>query len=131
MLQSIPGIGPVFVSGILAEIGDIHAFHSADALAKYAGIYWNRSQSGDYEADNTSMSKAGNKYLRYYLIEATDSIRRNEPSFAAYYRKKYDESNTHHHKRALALTSRKTIRLIYSLLDKNQLYSANRVHVIS
>ena len=42
VLQSIPGIGPVFASGILAEIGDIHAFHSVDALAKYAGIYWNK-----------------------------------------------------------------------------------------
>lgn len=131
VLQSIPGIGPVFASGILAEIGDIHAFHSADALAKYAGIYWNRNQSGDYQADDTHMAKAGNKYLRYYLIEATDSIRRHEPAFAAYYRKKFDESKTHHHKRALALTSRKTIRLIYGLLDRNQLYSANRVSVTS
>lgn len=129
VLQSIPGISQVFASGILSEIGDIHAFHSADALAKYAGIYWNRHQSGDYEADDTSMSKTGNKYLRYYLIEATNSIRCHELSFAAYYRKKYDESKTHHHKRALALMSRKTIRLIYSLLDKNQLYSANRVQI--
>lgn len=129
VLQSIPGIGPIFASGILSEIGDIHAFHSADALAKYAGIYWNRHQSGAFEADNTSMVKAGNKYLRYYLIEATNSIRCHESSFAAYYRKKYDESKTHNHKRALALTSRKTIRLIYSLLDKNQLYSANRVQI--
>lgn len=129
VIQSIPGIGPIFASGILSEIGDIHAFHSADALAKYAGIYWNRHQSGAFEADNTSMVKAGNKYLRYYLIEATNSIRYHEPSFAAYYRKKYDESKTHNHKRALALTSRKTIRLIYSLLDKNQLYSANRVQI--
>ena len=129
VLQSIPGIGQVFASGILSEIGDIHAFHSADALANDAGIYWNRHQSGDYEADDTSMSKAGNKYLRYYLIEATNSIRCHEDSFAAYYRKKFDESKTHHHKRAFALTSRKTIRLIYSLLDKNQLYSANRVQI--
>lgn len=131
VLQSIPGIGPVFASGILAEIGDIHAFHSADALAKYAGIYWNRNQSGDYEADDKRMSKAGNKYLRYYLIEATDSIRKHDPTFAAYYRKKYDESKTHQHKRALALTSRKTIRMIYGLLDRNQLYSANRVYITS
>jgi transposase len=129
VLQSIPGIGPVFASGILSEIGDIHAFHSADALAKYSGIYWNRHQSADYEAVDTSMSKTGNKYLRYYLIEATNSIRCYEDSFAAYYRKKYDETKTHHHKRALALTSRKTIRLIYSLLDKNQLYSANIVQI--
>ncbi|MFR7973987.1 MAG: transposase [Lacrimispora saccharolytica] len=40
ILQSIPGIGPVWASGILSEIGDITAFHSSDALAKYAGLYW-------------------------------------------------------------------------------------------
>ena len=34
ILQSIPGIGPVWASGILSEIGDITAFHSSDALAK-------------------------------------------------------------------------------------------------
>lgn len=127
VLKSIPGIGPVFASGILAEIGDIKSFKSADALAKYAGIYWKRSQSGDYDADDTPMSKSGNKYLRYYLIEATDSIRRHEKTFASYYKKKYDESTTHKHKRALVLASRKTIRLIFALLDKNQLYSSNRV----
>ncbi len=127
ILMSIPGIGPVFASGILAEIGSIDSFHSADALAKYSGIYWNKNQSGDYEADNTPMSKTGNKYLRYYLIEATDSIRKHDNTFATYYDKKYNESKTHKHKRALALTSRKTIRLIYGLLTKNQLYSTNRV----
>ncbi len=131
ILESIPGIGPVFASGILAEIGDIHSFHSADSLAKYAGIYWNKHQSGNYSADNTPMSKAGNKYLRYYLIEATDSIRKHDSNFSTYYKKKFDESITHKHKRALALTSRKTIRLIYGLLTKNQLYAPNGVSVTS
>ncbi len=131
ILESIPGIGHVFASGILAEIADINSFHSADALAKYSGIYWNKHQSGDYLADNTSMSKAGNKYLRYYLIEATDSIRRHDNDFASYYKKKFDESNTHKHKRALALTSRKTIRLIYGLLTKNQLYASKGVSLTS
>ncbi len=131
ILQSIPGIGSVFASGILSEIGDINAFHSPDALAKYAGIYWNKKQSGDFTAEDAKMSKAGNKYLRYYLIEATDSIRKHDPTFANYYRKKFDESTTHKHKRALALTSRKTLRLIYGLLTKNQLYSTNRVSITS
>ena len=31
ILQSIDGIGPVFAGGIIAEIGDIAAFHSSDA----------------------------------------------------------------------------------------------------
>ena len=37
-LDSVPGIGPIFASGILAEIGDIGQFNSHKQLAKYAGL---------------------------------------------------------------------------------------------
>lgn len=127
ILRSIPGIGPVFASGILAELGSVHAFPSNDAIAKYAGIVWKENQSGNFTADNTPMSKAGNRYLRYYLIEATGSVIRHVPEYQEFYQKKYAEVTTHQHKRALALTSRKFIRLIFGLLAKNQLYSTNRV----
>jgi len=122
-LTSVPGIGPVFAAGILAEIGTIVSFNSENALAKYAGLVWNRSQSGDFEADDTRMSKAGNSYLRYYLLEAANSVRRYIPEYSDFYRKKYSEATTHHHTRAIALTARKLIRLIFGLLGKNRLYS--------
>ena len=48
ILKSIPGIGPVWAAGILSEIGDITAFHSSDALAKYAGLTWMKNDSGDF-----------------------------------------------------------------------------------
>lgn len=121
-LLSIPGIGPVYASGILAEIGSIQAFANNSALAKYAGIVWNENQSGDFESEDTKMSKAGNKYLRYYLIEATGSVINNLPEYKAFYKKKLVEVKTHQHKRALALTSRKFIRLVFGLLAKNQLF---------
>lgn len=127
ILRSIPGIGPVYASGILAELGSVQAFPSNDAIAKYAGIVWKENQSGNFKADNTPMSKAGNRYLRYYLIEAAGSVVRHIPEYQEFYQKKYAEVTTHQHKRALALTSRKFIRLIFGLLAKNQLYSANRV----
>jgi hypothetical protein len=120
---SIPGIGPVFASGILAEIGSVKAFRSHDAIAKYAGLVWNPNQSGSFEAEDTFMSKAGNRYLRYYLIEAANSVKNHSPVYNDFYRKKFDEVKKHQHKRALALTSRKLIRLIFGLLDKTQLYS--------
>ena len=125
-LISIPGIGPVFASGILAEIGSITSFGSNDALAKYAGLTWRTNQSGDYTSDETNMTKTGNKFLRYYLIEAANSVRNNVPVFNEFYRKKYGEVTTHQHKRALALTSRKLVRLIFGLLTKNQIYSSNK-----
>ncbi len=125
-LTSIPGIGPVFASGILAEIGSITSFDSNDALAKYAGLTWRINQSGNFKSDETNMTKTGNKYLRYYLIEAANSVKNNIPEFNEFYHKKFDEVTSHQHKRALALTSRKLVRLIFGLLTKNQIYSSNK-----
>ncbi len=126
-LISIPGIGPVLASGILAEIGSINSFNSHNALAKYAGLTWRVNQSGNYSADDTRMTKTGNKYLRYYLIEAANSVKNNIPEYRDFYNKKYSEVTTHCHKRALALTSRKLVRLIFGLLTKNQIYSSDKV----
>ena len=126
-LVSIPGIGPVLASGILSEIGTITSFNSHNALAKYAGLTWRVNQSGDFQADETKMTKTGNKYLRYYLIEAANSVQNNVPEYKEYYLKKFGEVTTHNHKRALALTSRKLVRLIFGLLTKNQIYSSDKV----
>ena len=127
-LTSIPGIGPVLASGILAEIGTITSFGSHDALAKYAGLTWRVNQSGNYSADDTRMTKTGNKYLRYYLIEAANSVKKHIPEYRDFYKKKFGEVTTHQHKRALLhLHPRKLVRLIFGLLTKNQIYSSDKV----
>ena len=65
-----------------------------------------------------------NHYLRYYLVEAANHVRRHVPEYAAYYAKKYAEVKTHAHKRALVLTARKLVRLVTALLATNQPYRA-------
>ena len=127
ILKSIPGIGPVWAAGILSEIGDITAFHSSDALAKYAGLTWLKNDSGDFVSEDNCISKAGNTYLRYYLGEAANSVRRHIPEYAEFYSKKFAEVPKHQHKRALALTSRKFVRLVFGLLVKNQLYTGEKL----
>lgn len=127
ILKSIPGIEPVWAGGMLAEIGDITAFYSSDALAKYAGLTWLRSDSGDFTSEDNQISKAGNTYLRYYLGEAANSVRRHIPEYKEYYAKKYGEVTKYQHKRALALTSRKFVRLVFGLLAKNQLYTGEKL----
>ena len=125
-LQTIPGIGPVFCAGILAEIGDISRFKDQASLAKYAGLAWTKYQSGKFVADDTKLIRSGNRYLRYYLVEAANSVMRNEPEFRAYYQKKYREVPKHQHKRALVLTARKLVRLVDALLRNDQIYSPGR-----
>jgi hypothetical protein len=126
-LATIPGIiGPVFSSGIGAELGDVHRFfqgqkwdrkrkryrprnlrEAEDAVAKIAGLWWPRSDSGDFEAEDRHMAKTGNRYLRYYVI--ADRMR------------KHREASKYHHKRALVLTARKSVGLFVGLLHRTGL----------
>lgn len=122
-LTSVKGIGDVFTAGIMAETGDVQRFKDHNALAKYAGLTWNQHQSGEFEAEDTSRTKTGNKYLRYYLIQAADSVRKHVPEYKDFYQKKYAEVPKHKHKRALVLTARKLVRLVFSLLNTKQLYT--------
>lgn len=121
-LESMPGIGAVYAAGIIAEIGDINRFDNQAAVAKYAGLAWTQYQSGSFEAQNTRLIKSGNRYLRYYLFEAADSVRKRNSEYAAFYNLKYKEVNKYQHKRALALTARKLVRLVFALLKTNRLY---------
>jgi transposase len=123
-LLSIPGIGPVYAAGIIAEVGQIDRFNHEAQLAKYAGLYWPKHQSGNYQKEKTPMSKSGNRYLRYYLVQAANSVRRYIPEYEAYYQKKYKEVPKTQHKRALVLTARKLVRLVFALLSDHQLYIA-------
>jgi len=140
-LATIPGVGPVFSSGIGAEIGDTQRFlqgtkwdkrrrryrsrnlrDAEDAVAKIAGLWWPRSDSGDFEAEDRRMAKTGNRYLRYYFIQAANKMRQNIPDYADFYARKYREAAKHKHKRALVLTARKSVGLILGLLHRNEAY---------
>lgn len=125
-LLSIKGLGKVFVAGIIAEVADISRFKNDGSLAKYAGIVWRRVQSSDFEGEDRKLTKTGNKYLRYYLLEGANSMRVHNAEYQAYYQKKYREATRHHHKRANALTARKFVRLVHALLRKNQLYDPRK-----
>ncbi len=121
-LTSIPGIGKVYSAGIIAEIGDVNRFQSQASVAKFAGLVWTQHQSGEFEAQDRKLIKSGNRFLRYYLLEAANSVRRCDSEFRRYYDLKYKEVNRHQHKRALALTARKLVRLVFRLLKDDRLY---------
>lgn len=121
-LRSVPGLGPVFTAGILAEVGHVERFDSDSALAKFAALCWKEHQSGEFRGDDTPILHSGNAYLRYYLVEAANSLRVHNEEYRAYYQGKHRETKTHAHKRACVLTARKLVRLVYHLLRTGQLY---------
>lgn len=140
-LLSIPGVGPVFAAGIGAEIGGTQRFlngtkwdrrkrryrpknlrDAEDGVAKLAGLWWPRANSGGFEAEDRRMAKSGNAYLRYYLIQAANQLRMHIPEYRRFYRRKFSEAAKHKHKRALVLTARKSVGLVVGLLHRNEPY---------
>ena len=125
-LTSVPGVGKVYAAGIIAEIGQIERFKDHPQVAKYAGLNWKQNQSGNTNSQNTELVKRGNRYLRYYLVEAANSVRRHDSEYQTFYKKKYHEVPKHQHKRAIVLTARKFVRLVDALLRNRQLYTPPR-----
>lgn len=142
-LDSIPGVGWVLASGIAAELADLQRFTAVpvwdprrkayrkrtsgelvDAIAKYAGLWWPKNASGQFEAEERRLSRAGNAYLRFYILEAADRMRLRIPSFQRYYQAKYNQATKHKHKRALVLTGSKALDLAVTLLRRQEPYQA-------
>jgi len=88
-LLTIQGIGPVFASVFVAEIGDVRRFATPHALASWAGLT-PRHYESDNKARRGHVTKQGSRLLRWAATEACQRIR--EPSLA--------------HKRALILDRR-------------------------
>src|SRR5829696_8827135 len=121
-LSTIPGLGPVFTAGIVSEIGDVSRFEREESLAKFSGLTWRRHQSGEFEGEDRPLTKTGNAYLRYHMVEAANTVRLSCPEFGSYYQKKFREATSHKHRRALVLTARKLVRLIHSMLRSGRIY---------
>lgn len=121
-LASVPGLGPIWTAGLVAELGDISRFEDEAAIAQFAGLTWEVKQSGSFQAEDTALTKRGNSYLRYYLVEAANSVRTHCPEYAQYYAAKYAQTPKHAHQRALVLTARKLVRLIDVLLREGKRY---------
>ena len=99
-LTSIPGVGKVYAAGLIAEIGQIERFEDQTKLAKYAGLSWKVNQSGNYQSQNTPLTKQGNRYFRYYLVEAANSVKNYLPEYKAFIKvniRRFQSINTNVH----------------------------------
>ena len=70
--------------------------------------------------NHTKLARERNPYLRYWFGQAAHSLRRSQPDYAHYYLLKSQEGSPSPRKRALVLTARKAVRLVFALLHKAQ-----------
>jgi len=136
---ALRGLGPILVAGCLSEIQNTERFTSGlkfdrqrnahrpksyrdgqASVAKLAGLWWPENASGRFVAQDRRLARERNPYLRYWLVQAAHTLQLYQPDYATYYRRKFNEARHHKHKRALILTARKAVRLIFALLHKGQ-----------
>lgn len=119
-IKTIPGVGNVIGAVILGEIGDIERFDNSSKLVAYAGLDASVSQSGEYEASSSKLSKRGSPYLRKALYMAAQRAEFCDPVFHAYYEKKRNEGK--HLLVATNAVARKLCHTIYAILKKDTPY---------
>jgi transposase len=75
-LQTIPGIGPIVATALVATIGDGSSFASGREAAAYLGLVPRQSSTGG-KPTLLGISKRGDVYLRQLLIHGGRAVVRN------------------------------------------------------
>lgn len=74
-LQTIPGIGPVIATALVASIGSIDAFKSGRELAAWLGLVPRQHSTGG-KNQLLGISKRGDVYLRSLLIHGARTVQK-------------------------------------------------------
>jgi transposase len=121
LLTTIPGIS--FVSGltIMAEIGEIERFPSPKQLMGYAGLTPSTYSSGDITRHGR-ITKTGNKWLRYIMVEVAHHQQRckRHPAFSNYYKNLAQRRGA---KTAAVATARKLLAVVWRILKDRREFS--------
>ncbi len=72
-LETIPGIGPITASALVASISDPHLFKSGRELAAWIGLVPRQSSTGGKDRLGR-ISKQGDQYLRWLLVAGAMSV---------------------------------------------------------
>lgn len=116
VLKTIPGIGPVAASVLLAETHGLEHFHDAKQLTAYAGIAPAPNQSGLFKG-KSSISKIGNKRIRKAFYLAALHARRYS-IFKDLYERIFKRSNSK--KLAIVAVARKLLVIAFTLVKSKQ-----------
>lgn len=124
-LTSIPGIGPKTAAVLLAEIGEVSRFHSANHLVGYFGLFPVLAESGGKLLTTPHISKRGPKHFRRALYMASVAALKHNPELRGLYHRKLSQGKAP--KQALIVVARKLLTIVYSLLRYQTEYNPSRL----
>jgi transposase len=116
-LMSVPGIGPVISSAMVAAIGSGDAFSKGRDFAAWLGLVPRQMSTGDRTILG-SISKRGNRYLRALFVQAAWVTLIRQKNWERHGLKRWIEAarkRLHHNVLAIALAN-KLARIAWSVL---------------
>ncbi len=129
LLRTIPGVGPLTASMLIAEIGDIKRFPSVKQLTAFAGLDSAVHESGTFKSKKNRISKRGSSYLRTALYQATVAAiskqvhgPRNSTLFQFYQQKRNEGKSA---KVAIVAASHKLLRIIFGMWNSGRAFFAD------
>lgn len=127
LITSIPGVGPKTAAVLIAEIGDVFRFRSANHLVGYFGFFPQIRESGGRKLGTTHMSNRGPKHFRKAIYMAAVASLKHNKFMKAIYDRKISQGKAP--KQALIVVARKLLATVYSLLRYQTEYNPLRLAV--
>jgi transposase len=122
-LMTIGGVNAIVAASVLAAIGDISRFSSAEKLVSYFGLNPRVYQSGDHPAFHGRITKQGRSQARAMLVEAVWSIKAAPGPLRAFFQRVQAKKGK---QVAAVATARKLAVLMWHMLTKQQDYAWTR-----
>ena len=118
LLLTVPGIGHQFALLVRYEVDRIERFASAKKLVGYIGLAPCTWSSGGHTRHG-SITKQGNKWLRWAMVEAAQKAPLTSAYFAAYYQRIKERAGF---ARARVATARKLVEVVYGVMKTQTEY---------
>jgi transposase len=122
LLMGFTGIDYYGAMLLITEMGPVTRFPSAKKLVSYAGLAPGIRQSADHTVHGR-ITRDGNKYIRWILIEAAQNASRFDPKLRPFYLR---VSARRGHQKAITAVARKMLVSIYHVLKRREEYHGQR-----
>jgi transposase len=129
-LMSVPGIGPIISSAMVAAIGSGDGFSKGRDFAAWLGLVPKQISTGDRTILG-KISKRGNRYLRVLFVQAAWVVLIKPKSWERHGLRPWIEAakkRLHHNVLAIALAN-KLARIAWSVLARGRAFEANKPQV--
>lgn len=118
LLMTHPGVGPIVSLGTVVTLGEVKRFARGRHVASYVGLVPRESSSGEHRWLG-SISKQGNSFMRFLLVQAALGAAKGDAELGRAYKRLCQKK---HHGVAKVAIARKLVVRLYWMLRTNTPY---------